>query len=104
MSIIDLALTKGMGNPFDILTLERIAKQNLLFSKPRVDIGKMQFITLIPLAIIAFLVLKKLSEGIIQGGIATAMTPFTSGLIPNFNQEVKEVAQELNPLVKGVMW
>ena len=48
--------------------------------------------------------LKKLSEGIIQGGIATAMTPFTSGLIPNFNQEVKEVAQELNPLVKGVMW
>ena len=48
--------------------------------------------------------LKKLSEGIIQGGIATAMTPFTSGLIPSFNQEVKEVAQELNPLVKGVMW
>ena len=27
MSIMDLALTKGMGDPFDILTLERIAKQ-----------------------------------------------------------------------------
>ena len=51
--------------------------------------------------------LKKLSEGIIQGGIATAMTPFTSGLIPaQFSQEVKEVVQEaeINPLTKGVMW
>ena len=50
--------------------------------------------------------LKKLSEGIIQGGIATAMTPFTSGLIPQqFSQERKEVAtEELNPMVKGVMW
>ena len=48
--------------------------------------------------------LKKLSEGIIQGGIATAMTPFISGLIPSFNQEVKETTQELNPMVKGVMW
>ena len=48
--------------------------------------------------------LKKLSEGIIQGGIATAMTPFVSGLIPTFNQEVKEQEQELNPIMKGVMW
>jgi hypothetical protein len=51
--------------------------------------------------------LKKLSEGIIQGGIATAMTPFVSGLIPaQFSQEVKteEVQKELNPLVNGVMW
>ena len=51
--------------------------------------------------------LKKLSEGIIQGGIATAMTPFVSGLIPaQFSQEVKteQVAEELNPMVKGVMW
>ena len=30
---MDLALTKGMGNPFDILTLERIAKQTEQFSK-----------------------------------------------------------------------
>ena len=51
--------------------------------------------------------LKKLSEGIIQGGIATAMTPFISGLIPaQFSQEVKteQAQEELNPLVKGVMW
>ena len=49
--------------------------------------------------------LKDLSLGIIQGGIATAMTPFTSGLIPAFSQEVKtETTEELNPLLKGVMW
>jgi len=51
--------------------------------------------------------LKKLSEGIIQGGIATAMTPFVSGLVPaQFSQEVKteKVQEELNPMVKGVMW
>lgn len=50
--------------------------------------------------------LKDLSLGIIQGGIANAMTPFTSGLIPQqFSQERKEVAtEELNPMVKGVMW
>lgn len=50
--------------------------------------------------------LKDLSLGIIQGGIATAMTPFTSNLIPQqFSQERKEVAtEELNPMVKGVMW
>ena len=52
---MDLALTKGMGNPFDILTLERIEKQNLSFLKPRVNIAKMQFITLIPLAVIGFI-------------------------------------------------
>ena len=46
-----------------------------------------------------------LALGIIQGGIATAMTPFTSGLIPAFSQEVKtETTEELNPLLKGVMW
>ena len=50
--------------------------------------------------------IKDLSLGIIQGGIANAMTPFTSGLIPQqFSQERKEVAtEELNPMVKGVMW
>ena len=55
MSIMDLALTKGMGNPFDILTLERIAKQTEQFSKPKVNIGKMQFMAVVPLAIIALL-------------------------------------------------
>ena len=50
--------------------------------------------------------LKNLSLGVIQGGIAQAMTPFTSGLIPqSFSQEVKaEKIEELNPMVKGVMW
>ena len=50
--------------------------------------------------------LKNLSLGVIQGGIAQAMTPFTSGLIPQqFSQEVKtEKTEELNPMVKGVMW
>ena len=38
--------------------------------------------------------LKDLSLGIIQGGIATAMTPFTSGLIPAFSQEVKTETKE----------
>ena len=51
---MDLALTKGMGNPFDILTLERIERQTKQFSKP-ITSG----LFLIPLAIIAFLVLKK---------------------------------------------
>ena len=50
--------------------------------------------------------LKKLSEGIIQGGIANAMTPFVSGLIPaQFSQEVKTVVEEeINPKMNGVMW
>ena len=47
----------------------------------------------------------KLGEGIIQGGLATLMIPFVNKIaIPSFSQEVKEEAQELNPLVKGVMW
>jgi len=56
MSIMDLALTKGMGNPFDILTLERIAKQKEQFLKPRFNYSGL---SLIPLAIIAFMMLKK---------------------------------------------
>ena len=60
MSIMDLALTKGMGNPFDILTLERIAKQTEQFSKPKFNYSGLSLGTsLIPLAIIAFLVLRK---------------------------------------------
>ena len=52
--------------------------------------------------------LKKLSEGIIQGGIATAMTPFVSGLVPaQFQQVEKRVEAEqetINPTMQGVMW
>jgi hypothetical protein len=51
---------------------------------------------------------KNLALGIIQGGMATALTPISSmvgGMIPQFNQKLKEEpTQELNPLVKGVMW
>ena len=51
---------------------------------------------------------KNLALGIIQGGMATALTPISSmigGMIPQFNQKAKEeTTQELNPLVKGVMW
>jgi len=43
----------------------------------------------------------KLADGVIQGGIATAITPFTSGLIPSMAQEVKD---EAKPKYEGVMW
>lgn len=58
---IDLALAKGVGNPFPVESLERIEEQNLSFLKPRIDIPKFNFtgLSLIPLAIIAFMVLKK---------------------------------------------
>ena len=49
MSVLDLALTKGVGSPFDILTLERIERQTLT------SVG----LSLIPLVIIAYLVFKK---------------------------------------------
>tara|TARA_R110000751_G_scaffold82926_1_gene166725 strand:+ start:86 stop:280 length:195 start_codon:yes stop_codon:yes gene_type:complete len=55
-TVIDLALTKGIGNPFDILSLERIQKQEEEFLKPKFNYS---LLSLIPLAIIAFLVLKK---------------------------------------------
>ena len=52
--------------------------------------------------------IKDLALGIIQGGMAVAMTPVASmigGVIPQFNQKLKEEpTQELNPLEKGVMW
>tara|TARA_R110002110_G_scaffold189123_1_gene397253 strand:+ start:463 stop:627 length:165 start_codon:yes stop_codon:yes gene_type:complete len=54
MSLFDLALTKGAGNPFDALTLARVAAQTKKYQKPIVT-----SLYLIPLAIIAFLVLKK---------------------------------------------
>ena len=60
MSIMDLALTKGMGNPFDILTLERIERQTKQYNKPKFNYSGLSLGTsLIPLTIIAFLVLKK---------------------------------------------
>ena len=54
------------------------------------------------------IMIKNLALGIIQGGMAVALTPISSmigGMIPQFNQKLKEeTTQELNPLVKGVMW
>lgn len=48
---------------------------------------------------------KALSAGIIQGGIAIAMTPFVSGLIPSqFMQQVKVEHEAINPQLQGVMW
>tara|TARA_R110000737_G_scaffold288440_1_gene294969 strand:+ start:604 stop:771 length:168 start_codon:yes stop_codon:yes gene_type:complete len=55
MSVLDLSLTKGIGSPFDILTLERIERQTKQFSKPLTSVG----LSLIPLVIIAYLVFKK---------------------------------------------
>ena len=52
---MDLALTRGIGNPFDVLTLARIEKQTKQFSNPLTSVG----LSLIPLVIIAFLVFKK---------------------------------------------
>jgi hypothetical protein len=49
--------------------------------------------------------IKSLSTGIIQGGIAIAMTPFVSGLIPSqFMQQVKVEHEAINPQFAGVMW
>jgi len=50
--------------------------------------------------------LKDLGMGVIQGGMATAMLPLTDKLtMSGFSQERKEVStEELNPMVKGVMW
>lgn len=55
MSVLDLALTKGIGSPFDVLALQRIEKQTKQFSKPITSVG----LSIIPLAIIAYLVFKK---------------------------------------------
>ena len=53
MSVMDLALTKGIGSPFDVLTLARIERQTKQYSKP-LSVG----LSIIPLAVIAYLVLK----------------------------------------------
>jgi hypothetical protein len=48
--------------------------------------------------------LKKFSEGVIQGGMATVLSTFTT-MLPSFSQEKKvEHTEELNPIVEGVMW
>ena len=56
---MDLALAKGMGAVFSPETLARIAIQNQQFLKPTISNIPSIGLTLIPLAIIAFLVLKK---------------------------------------------
>ena len=55
MSVFDLALTRGLGEPFDDITLERIQTQTKQFSKPIIEGAAIS--TIIPL-IIAFMVLK----------------------------------------------
>jgi|TARA_R110002110_G_scaffold2447_1_gene11328 hypothetical protein len=51
---------------------------------------------------------QKFATGLMQGGLATLLTPIVSQVssrMPGFAQEEKaNVTQELNPLVKGVMW
>ena len=55
--VLDLALTRfGKPDMFDDITLERIATQDKAFSKPKPNYA---LLGLIPLAIIAFMVLKK---------------------------------------------
>ena len=54
-SDMDLALTRG-ESPFSIETLERITTQNEQFLKPKFNYSGL---SLIPLAIIAFMILKK---------------------------------------------
>ena len=54
-SDMDLALTRG-NTPFSDITLERIEEQNLSFLKPKFNYSGL---SLIPLAIIAFMMLKK---------------------------------------------
>mgnify|MGYP005994239881 CR=1 FL=1 len=51
---MDLALTKGQGQNFDVETIQKIKKQEMQFKPETVST-----LSLIPLAIIAYLVLKK---------------------------------------------
>ena len=55
MSLWDLVLTQGQGESFDVTTLKRLEKQEMQFNKPETSV----FLSIIPLAIIAYLVLKK---------------------------------------------
>ena len=56
MTLWDLVLTRGMGDPFTKLSLERIEKQKEQFAKPKFNYALLSFI---PLAVIGYLVLKK---------------------------------------------
>ena len=56
MSLWDLVLTQGQGESFDDITLERLEKQEEQFIKPVINYSLLSFI---PLAVIAYLVLKK---------------------------------------------
>jgi len=55
-SDMDLALTRG-NTPFSDITLERIEEQNKQFLKPRFN--NYALLSFVPLAIVAYLVLKK---------------------------------------------
>jgi len=55
MSLWDLVLTQGQGENFDVKTLQRLEKQEMQFNKPETSV----FLSIIPLVIIAYLVLKK---------------------------------------------
>ena len=55
MSLWDLVLTQGQGESFDDITLERLEKQEQQFNKPVINYS----LSFIPLAVIAYLVLKK---------------------------------------------
>mgnify|MGYP003660335130 CR=1 FL=1 len=59
--VIDLALTRfGKPDIFDDITLERISTQNKEFVKPKFNYAGLSLVTsLIPLAIIAYLVVRK---------------------------------------------
>tara|TARA_R110002051_G_scaffold55674_3_gene103495 strand:- start:2093 stop:2305 length:213 start_codon:yes stop_codon:yes gene_type:complete len=52
---VELALTRNQKQLFDDITLERIEDQNESFLKPRININKMKFAVIIPLAIIGFI-------------------------------------------------
>ena len=49
-------MTQGQGESFDDITLERLEKQEEQFNKPVINYSLLSFI---PLAVIAYLVLKK---------------------------------------------
>lgn len=57
MSLWDLVLTKGAGDPFTDLALSRIQKQKEQFAKPRFN--NYALLSYIPLAVIGYLILKK---------------------------------------------
>ena len=56
MTLWDLVLTKGIGDPFSDLELERIEKQKEQFAKPKFNFELLSFI---PLAVIGYFILKK---------------------------------------------